>query len=195
MSNALNPVMTPGEMDCFRRHVQDAHIYLEFGCGGSTRMAAESGVNKLFSVDTDKEWVLTCRRHPSIAPLVKAGRAVLQWVDVGPVSRWGYPADRQHTDRWPNYSLAIWDKIDGVPDVVLVDGRWRVSTAVQTLLRCGENTKLLFHDFTLRASYSRILPFIEVIEEVDTLLVCRGKPEADLKALSLLGFASLFIAR
>lgn len=195
MSNALVPSMTASEIDCFRRHVQNARVYLEFGCGGSTKLAAEAGVGQIYSVDTDQEWVENCRRHPSIAPLVSEGRAIFQWIDVGPIKRWGYPTDRSHVDRWPSYSLSVWEKIEGTPDVVLVDGRWRVSTAVQTLLRCPSSTKLLVHDFPLRASYHQILPFVEVIEEVDSLIVCHGKPGLDARALSLLGFASLFVTR
>ncbi|MEA2708673.1 MAG: hypothetical protein QOF78_1274 [Phycisphaerales bacterium] len=173
-----------------------SRIYLEFGCGGSTRLAAESGVSRLFSVDSDKNWVKRCRRHPSIAPLVADGRAILLSVKVGTVDTFGYPADRSDVLRWPNYSLAIWKKIGvALPDTVLIDGRWRVSTAVQSLLRCPPKTTMMFHDFTPRAHYHAILPFIDVVETVDSLLVYRAKPDLDLRRLIDLAFASLLVAR
>jgi hypothetical protein len=196
MALELTPRMTADEIACFLRHLQDAQVYLEFGCGGSTRLAAESGVAKLLSVDTDREWIKRCRKHPAIAPLVAEGRATLRWVNVGSIAKWGYPANEEHAKSWPDYSLAIWTEIgEGLPDVVLIDGRWRVSTTVQALLRCRAGTIMMFHDFPLRQSYAQILPFIDVLEQIDTLLVFRRKPETSLLDLADLGFRTLMIPR
>jgi hypothetical protein len=46
--------MIADEIAWVRRYLENTKIYLEFGCGGSTRLAAEAGVAKLFSVDTDR---------------------------------------------------------------------------------------------------------------------------------------------
>ena len=183
--------MTAEEVTCFERILRDTRTYLEFGCGGSTRLAAEANVARIYSVDSDREWIEACRVHPSIAPLVEAGRAKFHWANVGPLGLWGYPADESRVRHWPSYSLAIWDAIgEDLPDTVLVDGRWRISTAVQTLLRCGPDTVLLFHDFH-RKKYKQIKRFVRTTALVDTLLVCRPKPGLELRRLAILGCASL----
>ena len=191
----LEPRMTAKEVARFQTTLRTTRTYLEFGCGGSTRLAAEADVARIFSVDTDRNWIDACKRHPSIAPLVHEGRASFHWANVGPIGQWGYPADESRARHWPSYSLAIWGIVGSeLPDTVLVDGRWRVSAAVQTLLRCGPETVLLFHDFH-RQAYRNIMPFVRETELVNTLLVCRPKPDLDVRALANLGFASLMAPR
>ena len=183
--------MTAEEVACFEHILRSTRIYLEFGCGGSTRLAAQANVRRIYSVDTDQNWIEACIRHPSIAPLVEAGRAKFHWADVGPIGLWGYPADESRARHWPSYSLAIWDAVGrDLPDTVLVDGRWRVSTAVQTLLRCGPDTVILFHDFH-RKRYKQIERFVRKAALVDSLLICRPKPGLDVRKLAILGFSSL----
>jgi hypothetical protein len=185
--------MSDAEIECARRYMRQSKVYLEFGCGGSTQLAAEAGVSLLFSVDSNKDWVKRCRKQPWIAAMVASGRATLVPVKVGPLGRLGFPADESQRARWPNYSLAIWEKMGNtLPDTVLIDGRWRVSTAVQSLLRCPPETIMMFHDYTLRKTYRQIAPFIETIEEVETLLVYRARLDMDVRALAALGFATLF---
>jgi hypothetical protein len=185
--------MSDAEIECARRYMRQSKVYLEFGCGGSTQLAAEAGVSLLFSVDSNKDWVKRCRKQPWIAAMVASGRATLVPVKVGPLGRLGFPADESQRARWPNYSLAIWEKMGNtLPDTVLIDGRWRVSTAVQSLLRCPAETIMMFHDYyTPRLSYWRIQPFIEIVETVDTMLVYRAKPDMDVRALAALGCATL----
>ena len=54
---------------------------------------------------------------------------------------------------------------------------------------------MMFHDFPLRQSYAQILPFIDVLEQIDTLLVFRRKLEVSLLDLADLGFRTLMMPR
>ena len=187
--------MTTKEVARFQSILRTTRTYLEFGCGGSTRLAAEADLARI------SRWIRTgigltrASVTLSIAPRVREGRASFHWANVGPIGPWGYPADESRARHWPSYSLGIWDIVGSdLPDTVLVDGRWRVSVAVQTLLRCGPETVLLFHDFH-RLTYGQIRPFVGETELVNTLLVCRAKQDLDLRALAKLGFASLMSPR
>ena len=190
-------MMSAAEVACFERRLGDAQSYLEFGCGGSTLVAAASPAAAIRSVDTDRAWIEKCQRHPDIAAAIAAGRLAFTHVHVGRTGRFGYPIGKSAVRRWPDYCLAVWDSFpaDAPPDLVLVDGRFRLACAVQALLRCPPATTILFHDFTLRERYRLILDFAEAVEIVDTLAVLRTKPGLDQRALALFGFAHLFDTR
>jgi hypothetical protein len=192
---SLEPMMTARELACFKHRLARADIYLEFGCGGSTRLAAEAPVKRIWSVETDGRWIAKCRQHPTIAAAANAGRIDFVHVDVGPIRRFGYPLGKRTAQRWPDYYLRVWERIEEPPDLVLVDGRFRIACAVQVLLRCPRETTVLFHDFTLRERYSTLLRFAEAVETVDTLAVLQAKPDLDRRDLALAGFAHLFDTR
>jgi hypothetical protein len=172
------PSMLDSEIDCFSRHLSKTDCYLEFGCGGSTMLAQELGVRQLISIESDKAWAAAVRDQPAIRPKVASGEYRVTWVDIGPTTVWGHPVDRQNAGRWPDYSMEVWKKLDQMPSLVLVDGRFRLSCAIQTLIHGGVDTRLAFHDFE-REYYHAILEFTDVVEQVDRLCVMTRKPVID----------------
>jgi hypothetical protein len=190
-------MMTKAEAACFVARLAGARRYLEFGCGGSTLLAVQSPAQTLHSVDSDGAWIEKCRRRPEIAAAAAAGRLHFRHVDLGRTGRFGYPIGRAAARRWPDYCLGVWENFppDAPPDLVLVDGRFRLACATQALLRCPPGAKILFHDFTLRERYRGILDFAEAVETVDSLVVLEARAGLDTKALALFGFAHLFDTR
>ncbi len=155
------PLMPKEESETVRLAYEDANVILEYGCGGSTIMAAKMPGKTVFSVESDPEWVETMRNWLVDNPPAKGTSIDLNWVDIGPVREWGHPVNDEAWRQYPSYPLKIWDKGNfRQPDVVLVDGRFRVGCALATAFRTQKPITLLFDDYTNRKQYHRVENFI-----------------------------------
>lgn len=171
--------------------------YQEFGTGGSTLLAIRGGFERVVAVDSDLVWVATVRAHPEIAAAVASGRADIRHADIGPVADWGNPKNRQHMERWPTYVRTAWEawsECREFPDLVFVDGRFRVACCLSVILAVASDAKLsrelrlALHDVgPERPHYDVLLEFLDVVEQVNTLQVTRIKSDVSAtRVLSIL---------
>jgi hypothetical protein len=86
---------------------------------------------------------------------------------------------------WPNYSTEVWKILNHDPDLVLIDGRFRVSCFLQAILRLSVATKYAFHDFWSRPYYHVVLQFANVVTRVDDLAVFQIDPTTDWRAVAI----------
>lgn len=192
----LPACMAKGEQALLREHLAQASVALEFGIGGSTGIAAEYPLDQLIGIDSHPDWIAQCHRDPRIAALAAKGKVALHHIDIGPVKEWGIPANAAHAAKWRHYSLAIWPKLGGhIPDFVFVDGRFRLSCALQSLLRLPSLKALGFHDFWDRPHYHPILDFTDVVAREGQLAILAPKPDIDFRILATMAFDTLFDAR
>lgn len=192
----LPACMAEGEQELLREYLAQASVVLEFGIGGSTGIAAEYPLDQLIGIDSHPDWIAHCHRDPRIAALASEGKVALHHIDIGPVKEWGIPASAAHAAKWRNYSLAVWSKLGAhVPDFVFVDGRFRLSCALQSLLRLPDLKALGFHDFRDRPHYHPILEFTDVIAREGQLVIVAPKPDIDFRKLATVAFDTLFDAR
>lgn len=182
--------MSPAERDRLAAELARAASYFEFGMGGSTLMAARAGVRQIVSVDSDRAWVDAVRAHPEIAPRCADGSMSLLHADIGPVTDWGRPADRSAVRKWSQY-LSVgwteWARRETLPDLVLVDGRFRVACCISIAVVCAQSSspRVLLHDVDdKRAHYRDALQFLEQIDQVETLLIMQPRKDLPI-ALSL----------
>ena len=181
LAQPFPPRMHPDELRRFLELLAGARRYLEFGMGGSTVLAAAHPLERIWCVDTSRDWIEKCGSHPSVRKAIAQGRMTLRHIDIGPTREWGRPADKDHMQRWPEYYLAIWrDIAPGTLDFVFVDGRWRVECILQALLRVSSECMLGLHDFSdERPRYKTILEFVDVVDQTRSLLTFRRKPDVD----------------
>ncbi|HEX2592798.1 MAG TPA: hypothetical protein VHL34_14950 [Rhizomicrobium sp.] len=181
------PHMTPIELAQFKRLLGGATHYLEFGCGGSTVLAASYPLEHIWSLDSDKAWIENCKRQDSVRGLLLDGRITFHHVKIGPTRRWGYPDGKEYATRWPNYYLSIWQHLDPkLLDLILIDGRWRVQCTFQSLLRVNPDCILAMHDFSdKRPEYRAILEFVDVLDQSEKLITFRRKADIDWQRLAL----------
>jgi hypothetical protein len=152
---AERPVLTlpEAEASALRAAYTGADVVLEYGSGGSTVMAVEAGA-EVWAVESDAAWAGRMRdwfaRHPG------PGRAHVLHADIGPTGDWGHPADDSRFRDWPDYPLKVWDE-PGFrhPDVVLVDGRFRLACFLTVAFRILRPVVLFFDDYTRRRPYHR----------------------------------------
>jgi len=149
-------------------------------------MAARAGVKQIVSVDSDNAWIEAVRAHPEIAPRCADGSTSLLYADIGPVADWGRPADRSAIRQWSRYisaGWAEWARRESLPDLVLVDGRFRIACCLSVALvtahlPASALPRILLHDVDeKRAYYREALECLEQVEQVGTLLIM--KPSKD----------------
>lgn len=180
-------LMTPAEEALYRRSIRGCSRVLEFGVGGSTMVAMQEGVQRLLSVETDPVWSALALKTPGIAEGVQAGRIEVRHVDLGPVKKMGRPQDPARREDWPAYSKAPWDAFaDAPPELVLVDGRFRVACAMQAALHAAPSTKIVIHDFWDRPHYHGVLRFLDWQESAGTMGLFKLRADFDRTAAEAL---------
>lgn len=141
------------EAAALRRAYAGADCILEYGSGGSTVLAADMGA-QVWSVESDPAWHARMeawfRAHPA------KGAVHMTLADIGPTRDWGHPADDSVIRSWPDYALKVWD-LPGFrhPDVVLVDGRFRLACFLTVAYRITRPVTLFFDDYAPRAAYHK----------------------------------------
>lgn len=141
------------EAEALRQAYADVDSVLEYGSGGSTILAAEAGA-EVWSVESDAAWAAMMQGWFRQNPV--PGRAHVLHADIGPTEQWGHPADESGLRRWPDYALKVWE-MPGFrhPDVVLVDGRFRLGCFLTVAYRITRPVTLYFDDYTPRPAYHK----------------------------------------
>ena len=142
--------MLPGEITLLQAVLRCSTRYLEFGIGGSTFLATQLVKGSILAIESDLAWIENTR-----AACEKLGRPVgltFNHADIGQTRDLGYPAQypsqMRNDPRWARYHDQVWSIPDASrSDSVLVDGRFRVACALQTLLHCGDRTIIMVHDY------------------------------------------------
>jgi hypothetical protein len=126
------PHFDPASTPEFTRLLGKARFYLEYGSGGSTLLAARLKVRSV-SVESDRYFARAVERA---LPAEADDRMI--FVDIGITQHWGAPLFTRRTpnriERWARYPKAPFDGAIGeqeFPDLVLVDGRFRVACALE----------------------------------------------------------------
>lgn len=129
-----------------------ASVILEYGSGGSTLMASDLPDKRIYTVESDRNFI--DRLHDWYVGHPPASMPLLHHADIGPTRSWGYPADETTFRLWPAYAQDIWDHRDFLhPDVVLIDGRFRLACLLITALRITRPVTALVDDYIDRPSY------------------------------------------
>lgn len=143
----------------------EARVILEYGAGGSTLIAGQVPGARVFAVDSDAAWIARLSSHFAAHP--PEAPVVLHHADIGPVRDWGHPADRSGRDRWPGYAAGVWERPDFVaPDVVFIDGRFRLACFLTVLLRSQDIVTVLWDDYTDRPAYHLAERYASPVEVV-----------------------------
>ena len=138
----------------FKEIVSNSRTYAEYGCGASTIWVARECSCRLLSVDGSVEWVEFVESSCG-----DSSRVAVRHVDLGPLGKWGKPKSYKKVRNFGEYRNWIWNQ-GSVPDVVLVDGRFRVACFLTSLLKAKEGTVIIFDDYVDRENYHVVEKFI-----------------------------------
>jgi hypothetical protein len=151
------PVLTlpPEEAAALRLAYQAAQVILEYGTGGSTVLAGQLPGRRVFAVESSAPWL--ARMEGWFAANPPAAQVTLHHGNIGKTKDWGFPVDNRVVGRWSAYPLSVWDRPDFQhPDVVLIDGRFRLACALTVLFRISRPVVVLMDDYVDRPGYKKI---------------------------------------
>jgi hypothetical protein len=179
----LTPHMDAAGLQCFRESMQQCRCYLEYGSGGSTVYAATvAEPPAIISVESDKAWIEKVRNAIGQAH----SKLYLEYCDIGEVGNWGAPKnDGRITDYW-KYAATPWEiaqRLDLVPDTILIDGRFRVASFLLSLVSARIGTRILFDDYLDRPHYfiaERFCPVAETRGRMAVFVAARNYSVADI---------------
>lgn len=171
-------------LNCFRQHIANSRCYVEYGSGASTLYAIDAcRVPRVVTVETSQAWI-----HSLQSQLRSPGTelAVL-FCDVGPVYDYGRPLTGDKiTDFW-RYMTLPWGHVrehGWVPDLVLIDGRFRVASFLYSLMCARVGTTVLFDDYFNRPHYFITERFCPVAERYGHMAVFHVQHQYDPIALT-----------
>lgn len=199
--------MTGDEREFFLRALRQAKIYIEFGSGGSTVAAvAVPSISAIYSIESDRAWLQRLQEESGIQSAIGEKRLTLIHADIGPTGEWGRPVAREgiypNVGLYKNYFWAPWEKISRHPDLVLIDGRFRVACSLMAALMV-ENPKCLYlvHDYPYpgspegRSSYRIMEKFFDCARRVESLSLFKRKRDFDYRTalVELHNYLTLYV--
>ncbi len=165
--------LSQNEKTFLLKQLSDSENYLEFGSGGSTFLSILYSNAKIYSVESDINWLEYLRKWKIIRDN-EDKRLFFNYVNIGKTGEWGIPIEKDKEYLYENYSKSIFTLKKDF-DLVFIDGRFRVACVLQTLLNCPATTKILIHDFNDRPFYHNILDFLEIIDTADSMALFKIK--------------------
>jgi hypothetical protein len=179
------PHVPPRAAARFMAEIATSRVYLEFGAGGST-IAAVQNCPFVITVESDPRFLSAVTTK---AERNKIGEYHPLHADIGWTSEWGVPTFKTPTpprvQRWKGYPQAPWPLLRerGLePDMILIDGRFRVACALQSLLELpqGSDCRFFFDDVAAGDYYaSPLQPFVQDFQMQDRLATFRKSNSFD----------------
>ncbi|MFK7753818.1 MAG: hypothetical protein AB8B51_14875 [Sedimentitalea sp.] len=162
-----------------RAAYDSADTILEYGSGGSTVIAAELPGKDVTSVESDRGWLRMMERWFRANPPAQNTRVDMVWADIGATKEWGQPETDAAWRRFARYPLAVWQR-DAFrhPDVVLVDGRFRMGCALATAFSVTRPVRLLFDDYAGRSRNHQVEDFIGTPKLIGRMAEFQVTPQA-----------------
>ena len=157
-------VLFDGDDGLFKDLIKSAEVYFEYGCGKSTEYAFRHTSASIFAVDTSHDWV---NKINGIKSEGNSERLNINWIDVGDIGNWGSPTTFSLRQNFKTYAELLW-LTKNIPDLVLIDGRFRVFCFLTSIKFAPIGTKILFDDYTNR-------PYYHVVEEFSKKLDTCGR--------------------
>lgn len=149
------------EAAAVRAAYEAADTILEYGSGGSTVMASEMPGKRVFSVESDRDWAAMMHVWFDDNPPADGTEVDVVWANIGKTKEWGHPVDDSEWRRFARYPLGVWQRPDfKAPDVVLVDGRFRIGCALVAAYMTDKPITILFDDFAPRETYHKVQDYL-----------------------------------
>jgi hypothetical protein len=170
MSNeiVLYPNLDEPSLLFFKTALLNNNCYLEYGCGGSTTYAIrETKIKTIISVDTSLEWINNINEYLKNSETDSETQLFLTHCNLGVVERWGTPVNRNNSIDFWKYMVAPWKIVKEnrlSPDIILIDGRFRVACFLYSVLCADYGTTIMIDDYFHRPHYHIVERFCKLKE-------------------------------
>ena len=175
------PHMAECSINKMREILAHGGVYLEYGAGGSTIFALKSEVAQVVSVESNKRFLAAVKRKA-----VEVNKLFTPfYVDIGPIKEWGVPINPNFDESWMRYPQVPWRYFQSngiLPDVILIDGRFRVACVLESLINLGDHECVfMIDDYFDRPGYHILEEgrFLTSIEIAGSMLVAKKSKDFD----------------
>ena len=145
-----------GDDYLFKKLSRETKIYGEYGCGESTLWIARNTDNIILSVESSIKWSEKIKR---LVP--NKNKLKIDLINLGKTISYGYPKTYERREHFSLYCNSIWNHKDLHPDIVLIDGRFRVACFLTCLIKAKPGTKLIFDDYINNSHYHVVEEFLK----------------------------------
>ncbi len=150
-----------------------ASVVLEYGSGGSTALAARTPRLACYSVESDRKWARAMRDW--LAATHPGANVRIHYANIGRTRRWGRPKWTRRRLVYPlylRYPRSVWARRDfRAPDLILIDGRFRLACFLTALMKIDRPTRLLWDDYLGRERYHLAERYAAPVETVGRMAV------------------------
>ena len=146
-------------------------VYYQKNC--VTKLPVANKTDDIFAHLTEKERFF-------FTLLLKKSKKYL-YINIGKVTKWGFPISKNLNIS--NYSKLIFKKFENDYDFVFIDGIARVACALQIILNCKPDIKILIHDFNNRPYYHILYKYLDIIYAIDTFALFSIKEDIDIEEI------------
>ena len=176
----MKAIMSSDEQEKYKEYLLKSSKIFEFGSGGSTVLAASlPNIETIHSVDSNAKWINKVDKQTN-------KKVIFHYIDINSTSaNWGFPKDRSKIEDWPKYSEVL-STLNYRPNLVFVDGRFRVACALKSIKNMEDDSYLVVHDYLNRSYYHVIEKFFEKIDEESTLCIFKKRQGVDNEELDLM---------
>lgn len=162
------PSLPPRFLEILTAKLESASTYLEYGSGGSTVLAVRINHPVVYTVESDQHWLKAVEEK--CAKLPGNGKLHPIYIDIGESGPLGYPKNDDRLAWYFEYSLKPWQRLrsDGCsPDVVLVDGRFRLASFFSSILYSKPGATIYFDDYIDRKQYHAAAQLLQPTRMID----------------------------
>lgn len=159
LENIYKPVLLNRDYELLLKYLKMGKNCFEFGSGYSTVWISKlDNIGKIISVENDKIW------YDKITELVKKEGVYnivsIKYVDTdSDGSSWGTPKS-QNLIKWKNYYTSYQPEYKS--NVIYIDGRFRVSCALDLVCKIDTSTYVFIDDFKNRYYYHVVLKYYDI---------------------------------
>jgi len=154
-----------------RNEYLEKNRIIEYGSGGSTMLAAKSETTDIITVESNPFWLLELMGAYKEQNL--PGNIIPIYSNIGQTKAYGHPKDTSQRDNWPSYANLPWqysEENDFQPELVLIDGRFRVACFLSSCVNTTKSIKILFDDYVGRSYYHVVEDIIKPSKFIDNRL-------------------------
>lgn len=147
----------------YKKHLKKCKFYLEYGSGNSTLLAKKLK-KKYISIEADKSFFNYLKNEKKIIDI--------KYVDIGPTKYFSFPIlpyflIKEKVDFYCNYFSNYFLKKGKIPDLILIDGRYRATiflNIIKFLIEKNIKHKILviIDDYKYRKNYKDLQKIIKI---------------------------------
>ena len=135
--------------------IKNVKAYAEYGVGASTKYVLKFSDAKISCMDSDPYWM-----EKACADFMGSPRLTTKVVDLGDVLSWGIPVGSGKAENFHRYVNWFYEEGDA-PELLLIDGRFRVCCFLTALQNMSGGGKIIFDDYVFRPQYHFVENFLK----------------------------------